>query len=392
MKVSLKILITILFLSATDTFAVIAKKDCQESYNFSNRFPPVRDQDGHGLCWSFAAAALYEEALCLESKKDKTVKYECGQKVSVLDMARCDFAIGSGFSEGGNSDQALKCVLSEKADYLTLKRVGDKSASVQKTIKEHKPGVCLESRAPFYNLKNGLSGLYDEIFKGVSDPKSFNDYLVEIYRDCTNCKTKKTNNTKLDETVAVLKKMLPKQESYGVDFRKALTQGLTDEEFLRQILITPSCEKNRLDLSDKYQVKSEDFSAYTRKSIKWINGKLVTEKTNIPEATTSKKFESLKKSLKNGRSVEASICFNKYKSEKKNSFLENLFGSFAGPVSENDCGGHAIVLAGLRWNNEKNQCETFVRNSWGSGASLNGWVKAENVLDATFGFSQMVKK
>jgi hypothetical protein len=384
MKLSLITLILV-FLSSFTAFAQIAKKDCQENIDYSSRFPPVRDQDGHGLCWSFAASALFEEALCLDSKRDRSLKYECGQKISVLDMARCNFALGSGFSEGGLTEGALECVLSKNAKYLNLKRIDDKRANKEYEAKEHRPGVCIEENAPFHNLRGGINGLYDDYFRGVVDPNSLNDYLVKLYQQCTD-------QTKLEGAVAILKKMLPKQETYGVDFKKALTSGLKDEEFLREILITPNCVKQRLDLSHKYQVKTENFSAYEIVSDNIINGKRTITRTKMPEATLDKKFSSIKQSLKSGTSIEAGICYNRYNYEKKNTFLSSLFAKPDGPVSKNDCGGHAIVLAGLRWNESKNQCETFVRNSWGSSASLNGWVKIDNVLEVTFNTSQLVKK
>ena len=34
--------------------------------DYSSRFGPTRDQDGHGYCWAFAGSALVEEQLCLQ--------------------------------------------------------------------------------------------------------------------------------------------------------------------------------------------------------------------------------------------------------------------------------------------------------------------------------------
>jgi hypothetical protein len=381
----------LLLMSVSSVYAEITKEECSQEYDYSDRYPGVRDQDGHGLCWSFAAAALYEEALCLESRTNPKINYECGQRISVLDMARCDFAIGSGYNEGGFAESALKCVLSKKPKYLKIKRIDDKRANLSRESKEHAPGVCLETKAPFYNLRGGISGLYDELFKGVYDPNSLNHYLVNTYREFANC-VHESNKNKLNDSIAVLKKILPKQEAYGVDFKKALTSGLEDEEFLRSILITPKCEEARLDISAKYKVNTENFQGYTIVSVSYSDGKKTSKTTRVPEVPTEKKFKSLKNALKNGTSVHASICYGKYRSEKKSSFLDGLFGDLAGPVTDDDCGGHAIVLAGLRWNEKKNRCETFVRNSWGSGSSLSGWVKADNLLDVTNSFSQMVKK
>ncbi|HEY8270332.1 MAG TPA: C1 family peptidase [Pseudobdellovibrionaceae bacterium] len=108
--------------------ADIAEKQCP-NIDYSNRFGPVRDQDGHGYCYAFTAAALVEEHLC------KTNQKFCGKSVAPLDISRCQWTLLKE-REGGYVNNALDCAINQG-------------------------GVCFEEFAPYNALTNFGCTLWD---------------------------------------------------------------------------------------------------------------------------------------------------------------------------------------------------------------------------------------
>jgi hypothetical protein len=373
------------------SLAAVTKAECP-SYDYSNRFPPVRDQDGHGYCWAFAATALYEEELCLESRKNKALNYKCGQKLSVLDLSRCDFSLSSDYGEGGNIASGLECVTQKKAEYKKLKPIkGGAAAEESITEINHKPGICLEKYAPYYNLMSGVSGFIDSIV-GVSDPKSLNDYFVEKRNECHEAESTQEMNELVNDVAGILKDYLPKHEQMGVDFKAAIRKKQLDHYFLRDILITPQCEKTRLSVNKKYEVKEEDFDRQVWEEGTIINGVVKKKTVVIPAKTEKQKLAILAQNLKNGRSVGGSICWNKYIKDSRASYYEKIFLVPGTLFADDACGGHAVVYSGMRWNQSKNQCEVFVRNSWGADAPLDGWVEAGRLMKHSMSITQLKGK
>jgi hypothetical protein len=371
--------------------AAVTKSECP-SYDYSGRFPPVRDQDGHGYCWAFAATALYEEELCLESRKNKALNYKCAQKLSVLDLSRCDFSLSSDFGEGGSIASGLECVTQKKAIYKNLKtiKVGNEADVIIKEI-SHKPGICLEKYAPYYNLMSGLSGFADSIL-GVSDPKSLNDYFVEKRNECHEAESPQKMSELVNDVAGILKDYLPKHDQMGVDFKTAIQKKQLDHYFLRDILITPQCEKTRLNVNKTFDVVEEDFDRQSWTEGTVSNGIHKQKTVVVPAKTEKQKLASLVQSLKKGRSVGGSMCWNKYIKDSHASYYEKIFLAPGTLFDDDACGGHGVVYSGMRWNQTKNQCEVFVRNSWGADAPLDGWVEAGRLMKHTMSTTQLKGK
>jgi hypothetical protein len=361
-KLMTKIILTFLFFGlSTPLMAEISKAECG-SYDFSDRYPPVRDQDGHGYCWAFAGVALYEEQLCLESKKNPKLNYKCGDKLSVLDFSRCDFSLGSKKGEGGNSNLGLECILS-KNDIV------------------EKQGVCLEEFASYNKFREGWSKKWSD-FTGGNYPSTMHNKFVDYKNSCTQ----DTNSNEIENVVSeyteILSHLLPEHESMGVDFKKALTNKSVDEQFLKEILITPECKRRRIETSSKLKVISKSMR---KRTLQTATETEITRKV-IPEKSVDEKLKLLKESFIDSRSVVANMCWTKYSSDPAATVIEKFFNFVSSIGSDDDCGAHAVVYNGMRWNSDKNRCEISVRNSWGEGSAFHGWEDAERALKYTNDF------
>jgi C1A family cysteine protease len=384
--------ITLLIISSYG-MASITESECG-NYDYSDRFPPVRDQNGVGYCWAFASAAVMEEELCLEKRQNEgSESYQCGDKLSVLDMSRCNFHIGTSYgSEGGDPAQALECVLSPDAYYSKYSLNPDKkSVKATSVLQSHQKGLCLEKLAPYNNLRKGLKGFVDG-FRGIVDASSFNYTLERHNNKCLKAQEKNLLTSEQMEELyehhaKILKKLLPNHEAFGVDFKSALKADNLTEEYLHDLLLTPECQKNSIEPNKNLVVKSDylneqKYTSYTFDSQK---GSSSTEHV-IPEKTLNEKSLLLRDYLKTGRSVVASICSEKYLADNKaNNLIEKIFKK----KTKSECGPHAVVYAGMKWDEKSQSCQVFVRNSWGSGSALNGWVSADRALKQTFEFTQL---
>ncbi len=332
----------------------ISEKDCQ-TYDYSDRYPPIRDQNGHGLCWAFTSAALIEEQLCLESRKPgHTGSYQCGEKLSVLDVSRCQFNLGIKGEEGWYGDKALKCILGSHDE-------ADKSE--QKNIQAGM-GICPEHFAPYANFRDGLKGYIDKVSRNITDVQSFTSYLLELNHFCPSNKEAQPLQGNFQESISVLQKLLPEQEKMGVNFKQILNEKNNDQEYLRKILITPECEKNRIQPTEKISVKVTLMDK--------------VENNKLSKISIQEKVKLYQESLLKGRSLIGTICYNHYSSKDSESSLENT-----------KCIEHAVLFGGLKWNPAKKQCEVFLRNSWGQGAILNGRINASSILKNTTRFTQL---
>jgi hypothetical protein len=346
----LKILMTIFIfffkLNWGHTQSEISEKDCP-TYDFSDRYPPIRDQNGHNICWAFSSAALFEEQLCLESRKPGYLgAYKCGEKLSVLDILRCNFKLGLKGNEISSSEKTLKCILG----------LNDENEESKKKNIQQGMGICLEEFAPYSHFRDGLAGYSDKVLRKITDVYSFNSYLMELNSSCSSSIGAGQVEEKMKDSIAILRKLLPKQENMGVNFEKILIEKNNDQEYLRKILVTPLCEKNRIQPIERLSVQVHQ----------------------IDQLPILGKINLYQESLHKGRSVLGTICINEFISNKNEQ-----------PLDMSKCEYHAVVFGGLKWNPAKKQCEVFIRNSWGQGAILNGWVKASAVLQNTTKFSQL---
>jgi hypothetical protein len=238
---------------------------------------------------------------------------------------------------------------------------------------------------------SGFSGFTDSLL-GVSDPKSLNDYFVEKRNECHEADSSEGMSKLVNDVAGILKDYLPKHEQMGVDFKAAIRKKQLDHYFLRDILITPQCEKTRLSLNKTFDVKEEDFERQIWEEVTIRNGIKKTKEVVVPAKTEKQKLAALAQSFKSGRSVGGSMCWNKYIKDGRASYFEKIFLAPGTLFGDDGCGGHAVVYSGMRWNQTKKQCEVFVRNSWGADAPLNGWVEAGRLMKHTMSTTQLKEK
>ncbi len=307
------------------SFAGIPEKKCTK-VDYSSRFGPTRDQDGHGYCWAFAASALVEENLCKADKKN------CGNSISTLDISRCSWRLLS-VSEGWITGESLKCATSS--------------------------GVCTEKLAPYSNLSSMRCSLWDMI--GVeSSIKCNHKELADIYdnwKKNENCN--RVSNTSIlavsqlatgirGELIRSLQSKVPEQALTGKEAIDLLAGSSSKSDYLKKLLIPRACAQNR----------------------KKVSGEIV-EKSVDPESTVEKKQEILDfitEGLKNNSSVAIGLDLG-----RTGTFNEFLYGKKS---------NHSIVVTGMRYHN--GQCEFQLKNSWGAGADFNGWYPVDELKDAIY--------
>jgi hypothetical protein len=141
-----------------------------------------------------------------------------------------------------------------------------------------------------------------------------------------------------------------------VDIDFAIRVAENQQQFLRYLLATKRCENNRLQVA----------ATATDAVVVWP---LFKDKD-----LTGKIIHYLQK---NGSSVIASVDLSRllYNGRPYSSKKESL---------------HAFVINGVRPNPQSGDCEFHVRNSWGEGAKLNGWIPRKNFKGAVFKITGLI--
>ncbi|MGZ3773509.1 MAG: C1 family peptidase [Pseudobdellovibrionaceae bacterium] len=187
-------------------------------FDYSKRFGPVRDQDGHGYCHAFTSAALVEEFLCKKDVKN------CGKSISPLDISRCHWSLLSK-EEGSYINGSLDCAINNG-------------------------GVCFEENAP-YNALTDLRCTLWELFtdKGV---KCKNEKLAALFtkwkKSCPLTKETENQNSisALEkDLIQSLRNKVPEELLTGKDLKSLFDNSSSESDFLKNILISNACEKNR---------------------------------------------------------------------------------------------------------------------------------------------------
>jgi hypothetical protein len=188
-------------------------------------------------------------------------------------------------------------------------------------------GVCEEQYAP-YDLANGK-------LKCDGDKNCTLQNLISYYKD------KNSEGIRAEKT-------------YDVDVLESMKQASDVNDFLKRTLIPPNCTKRRIPL----RFRDENYSV-----LKTLYGL-------EPEDFANKK-EAILTAFNENRSWTAGICLERWSNP-------GLKG-----IKMQQCDRHAVVVDGMTWNKEKNQCQLHVRNSIPT-SHISNWVEADHFVNTIF--------
>lgn len=313
--------------------------------------PKVRSQDTVGLCYSFVASTLIDEANCKYKNISDCSNVPDQDKISPLDMSR--------FSRKLPSDSDQK----DRFSYEGLQEGGSAAFALYNGAFEAK-SIVRESCAPFDQVVSKISdaGKAREIEQAMWE-KFKNSY--ESYRnkkvECEQCAleyaTATANEMKQNFNLKVSNEEILKafaEDSYG--------------KFLDKILIPESCwtPKNTTGLKGPWKME-------------------VYPDQKSGKSNYAKTIAKIKEVLQNKRPISFGFCTETPLKVKSQDGCGKIMKSGV-QTSE----GHAVVIKGYRRVcNSKNQCYDAlqIQNSWGQSwqdANDDGWVDAKELLDRSF--------
>lgn len=300
--------------------------------DYSDRFGPVQDQDGHGLCWAFATSALLSEDACLRDKKN------CGLNISPLDVSSCTKTLLTK-NEGRSISEGLHCA--------------------------YRNGACHEKDFSFIYHKSMLCGFSN------NGPKCIHEKLSSLYQEYQKSHIT-LENCQEDQNIAKLNQFANKFK----DILKYSSREKVSDETVKALLLDPKVKSWNTFL---YSALKNERCITDRVDFTNINQNKIYSMTVIKDdVPLEKKVEHIKNMLEKGkRSIGYTFCANKT--------LPGLGGLLA--VASDSCGSHATVITGMRWNNGR--CEINMRNSWGKNAPLHGWIPAKKILKYSTGLQQI---
>lgn len=373
MRYFLHISALILVINSSNIYAQdqISDSHCTSTDNSAN-FPPVRDQGSRGYCWTFAGTALIEEKLCLDDPS------KCGKHLSVIDGSRCGWGSNIYSYDKPNQQRGLGAYRSSEAeDEPELLGEGGHISKVLSCAYEE-GGICYEEDLPY-----DFTSRYQKLVMGCVTEKCYFEKIREShasYRQKENntnyhlsCYGKRGLFGRLKGFIAVsmndFSQNMSKFYAQRVnrnnfisdrEFYDATYTADTGTDFLRELVINPKCENNRQRLP-------ETDRPY--RSISYEEDKEV-----------GKKMRHVNAILLSGKSIATSMCATTFMDRSN---CQKDYDCEVGPVGENkECGAHAVVITGSKMVDGK--CQLQIRNSWGEGAPIHGWVDAKTFLDTTY--------
>jgi hypothetical protein len=303
--------------------------------------PRVRSQDSVGLCASFAAATLIDEAKCVQDGENNCAAVSDDKKVAPLDLSR--------FSEvmGDNADSRYAYDKIKEGGYTPL-ILNNAAIESRKVVKE--------SCAPF-----------DQITAGIDDPrlleKSIWGRFNEVYEknksvsstEAEFCPTCEAAAKEVKEEYALKASNKDVLESFGKK-----TYG----EFMDRLLIPTECtgRKNVLRLENLSLGVFPEKNSFDPKD---------TEKQKI-----EKTVQKIKSVLGRKRPMSLDYCGSVPLDRQKVKKISQCKD------------GHAIVIKGYKKvckTGAKSECRNMlqVQNSWGQkwqDDNNNDWVDGDELI------------
>lgn len=334
----------------------IGKDDCKggrplkdgDDPTFSQRHQRVRSQHGHGYCWGFSGTALLEDYYF--SQTGKTIE------LSPLDLI-------------SKSESGTSLVSSEEGGHVKdLLEGAALFGSCEEKFAPY-PQDCWEIKkyATFANvipikvsrtcLAMKLKKKYEKSYEKITDVTG-SDCRVGVD---TLLDDQKSLRNLVKEMSGIIEYLSQSKEDLQSIARKIQSSEGHFQKFIDSIIISDDCKNNNnLDVFSKIKHGGVYYSDEEKPA--GIMGQAAA-------------FMEMKKVMTDfNRPVSLFICADAL--EKKNS---------KGVVSAG-CGGHFVVATNYRWNEKKNQCEVFIRNSWGEDdKAIHGWKPMTEILSSVKG-------
>lgn len=310
--------------------------------------PSIRSQDSIGICYSFVASTLYDEANCVAKKITDCSSVSPDQKASPLDMTR--FA----------SELPQEADISDRFNYEGLNTAGGAEAfTLHNAIQSNQ--VAKESCAPF-----------DQIVARISDPSQAQKTELAMWQ-------------RFQDVFNEYKRKQAKCADCALEYATATANSLREEFNLKpsnQEILQAFAEKTYSKFLDKLLIPDKCWDLNNQVSLKgsWKVQTFPDSKSNY-DSTLGKIKEVLGTKK---RPIALGFCTQtplKAKSQKNCGTMKD--GKLEGE-------GHAVVIKGYRKVcNSKNQCYDAlqVHNSWGQSwqdSTNDGWVDAKELLSRTF--------
>ncbi|MEK2643744.1 hypothetical protein [Bdellovibrio sp. BCCA] len=332
-----------------NTFSNEYKPKTETQLQVTN-MPKVRSQDSIGICYSFVASTLIDEANCVANKVQDCSSVPNTNKASPLDMAR--------YSQDLPEDTDS----SDRFNYEGLNEGGSAAFAIY-NAGFRAQAIVRESCAPF-----------DQVVSKITDPAKAQKSELEMWqkfknmyeaykrkqKECAQCALEYATTTAND-----IKKDFNLKAS-NQEILKAFAED-SYSKFLDKILIPDDCWdfKNQISLKGNWKM-----NAYPDKN-----------QTSNYQQTISK----IKEVLGRKRPISIGFCTQTPLEVKSTDACGKIMKN-GEPSGE----GHAVVIKGYRRVcNSKNQCYDAlqIQNSWGESwqsSNDDGWVDAKELLDRTF--------
>lgn len=312
--------------------------------------PKVRSQDTIGICYSFVAATLIDEANCSENKIADCASVHDKDKVSPLDLSRYSVLLPDDVDD------------TDRFNYEGLRDGGHATLAIFNAMRTE--SIVRESCAPFDQVIGKADTVKSAQDLEIAMWKKFKDTYESVRkkaRECADCgleyATAKSDEIKKNFNLKASNKEVLEafsQDTYG--------------KFLDKLLIPDKCWdwENQTRLKGNWTL--EDYPKAGEKS------------------DYNKMIAKVKEVLRTKRPLSLGFCTQVPLSVKTQMACGEVKDSSGNSVGA----GHALVIKGYRRVcNSKNQCYDAlqVHNSWGESwqrANDDGWVDAKELLNRTF--------
>lgn len=310
--------------------------------------PKTRSQDSFGICYSFVAATMMDEANCVANKVVDCSSVKDDERFSALDIARYSSKVPEGVSD------------SDRESFVGLNEGGSASLAMHRALGEFS---VTEACAPF-----------NQVVSKAKDPVEAQQLEISMwkaFKDVYNSYQKKTK-----ECV-----------SCGLEYATAKTQELKDNFNLKasnQEILQAFSQHTYATFLDKLLVPEGCIISDNTITVegKWNLQQFPTKAKADYQSSISK----IKEVLTKKRPLAFSFCAQDkvtVKSLKACGEIKDKSGNVSGA-------GHGVVIKGYR-----KVCRSAgdcyealqVQNSWGEGwqnANSDGWVDAKVLLDRSF--------